>query len=173
MVIVYANTLDVIGRRLYTGKSTWMREYLQNSIDAGANEIEIVFRDSELCINDNGVGMDLNDIEKKAFSIGNPEINGNKIGELGIGIYAGLGISNKIRILTKKIGNGEAIEAIFDVKKYYEIIEDRSKTNYSLDEVMKDVFSIKEVSGQGSNQDHYTRIIRNFDCVCVRGVQVY
>ena len=159
MVIVYANTLDVIGRRLYTGKSTWMREYLQNSIDAGANEIEIVFRDSELCINDNGVGMDLNDIEKKAFSIGNPEINGNKIGELGIGIYAGLGISNKIRILTKKIGNGEAIEAIFDVKKYYEIIEDRSKTNYSLDEVMKDVFSIKEVSGQGSNQDHYTRII--------------
>lgn len=158
MVNVYANALDVIGRRLYSGKNTWLREYLQNSIDAGAEDIEIVIRDRELCINDNGKGMNSVELENKAFSIGNPEINPNKIGELGIGIYAGLGISNRIRILTKKKGMTEVIEAIFDVKKYYEIIEDPSKKDYFLDDVMKEVFSINTCQNQGNVLDHYTKI---------------
>lgn len=158
MVNIYANTLDVVGRRLYTGKSTWLREYIQNSIDAGAEDIEVVIRDRELCINDNGKGMNAVEVENKAFSIGNPEINPNKIGELGIGIYAGLGISNRIRILTKKKGMTEAIEAIFDVRKYYGIIEDLAKKDYSLDDAINEVFSINKVQNQGDSLVHYTKI---------------
>ena len=158
MVNVYANALDVIGRRMYTGKTAWLREYLQNSIDAGATEIEIIIRGKELCINDNGAGMDRNEIEEKAFSIGNPELNTEKIGELGIGIYAGLGISNRLRVLTKKKGK-PTFEAVFKVSKYYEIIEDRSKRGMPFDQVMAEVFSVNEPTVQGKEEESFTRII--------------
>ncbi len=157
MVNVYANALDVIGRRLYTGKTTWLREYLQNSIDAGADEIEILIRGKELCINDNGAGMNEAEVVNKAFSIGNPELNTEKIGELGIGIYAGLGISNKIKVLTKKSG-GATTEAIFDVRKYYQIIEDQTKRGMPFDKVMLEVFSVETASIQGRDDEHFTRI---------------
>lgn len=157
MVKVYANALDVMGRRLYTGKTTWLREYLQNSIDAGADEIEILIRGNELCINDNGVGMDEFDIVDKAFSIGNPDLNTAKIGELGIGIYAGLGISNRIKVLTKKSGKA-VLEAVFDVNRYYQIIEDQGKRGMPFDEVMSEVFSVEKASIQGREDEHFTKI---------------
>ncbi len=157
MVNVYANALDVIGRRLYTGKTTWLREYLQNSIDAGADEIEILIRGNELCINDNGAGMNESDVVDKAFSIGNPELNTAKIGELGIGIYAGLGISNSIRVLTKKSGEA-TIEAVFDVHRYYQIIEDQRKRGMPFDKVMSEVFLVGKASVQGQEDEHFTKI---------------
>ena len=157
MVKVYANALDVMGRRLYTGKTTWLREYLQNSIDAGADEIEILIRGNELCINDNGAGMEESDIVDKAFSIGNPDLNTAKIGELGIGIYAGLGISNRIRVLTKKSGKA-VFEAVFDVNRYYQIIEEQEKRGMPFDEVMSEVFSVEKASIQAREDEHFTKI---------------
>ncbi|MHB1679961.1 MAG: hypothetical protein ACYCTB_05560 [bacterium] len=32
---VYLNIIDNLGPRLYSGKITWLREYIQNSIDSG------------------------------------------------------------------------------------------------------------------------------------------
>ena len=158
MVTVYANAPDIMGRRLYTGKTTWIREYLQNSIDAGATDIEIIIRGKELCINDNGFGMDQDEIEDKAFSLGSPETDPGKIGELGIGFYAGLGISNKIRVLTKK-KEGSVFEATFDAEKYYSILADGEKRRLPFEKVLAEVFSVKPSTVVASENDQFTRII--------------
>lgn len=158
MVTVYANAPDIMGRRLYTGKTTWIREYLQNSIDAGATDIEIIIRGNELCINDNGIGMDQGEIEEKAFSLGSPETDPGKIGELGIGFYAGLGISDKIRVLTKK-RKSSVFEATFDAGKYYRILSDEKKRRLPFEQVLKEVFSVKISTVSASETDQFTRII--------------
>ena len=158
MVTVYANAPDIMGRRLYTGKTTWIREYLQNSIDAGATDIEIIIRGKELCINDNGSGMNQEEIEDKAFSLGSPETDPGKIGELGIGFYAGLGISNKIRVLTKK-KSSSVFEATFDAGKYYSILADEKKRRLPFEKVLTEVFSVKPSTVAASENDQFTRII--------------
>ena len=45
---VYLNIIDVLGSRLYSGKVSWLREYVQNSIDARSEKIIIKLKDKDL-----------------------------------------------------------------------------------------------------------------------------
>ena len=39
--VVYIGIIDDLGRKLYSGNITWLREYVQNSIDSGGKTISI------------------------------------------------------------------------------------------------------------------------------------
>lgn len=55
--VVYAGIIDEIGRRQYSGGTTWLREYIQNAIDGEAKTVRISFHENDFEISDDGEGM--------------------------------------------------------------------------------------------------------------------
>lgn len=150
MVVVYANIIDVIGKRLYSGNIVWVREYVQNAFDANANNVTIRVLDNDIIIEDDGEGMGLQEINDQLFSLGGSVKSQDKIGQFGIGAYAGTGICSSINIRTRQ-KNGPIYILTLDMKKYNEII---SKNKFALfDDVIKEIYSIsKEIDKPGDSR---------------------
>ncbi|WP_298277095.1 ATP-binding protein [Ferroplasma sp.] len=120
---VKLDVIDLIGRRQYSGKITWLREYIQNAIDAGSSDfIEIDLKDSDFVITDHGKGMTEAELYSQAFSIGDSKKSQQEIGELGIGMYAGTGICDRMSMITKTKDSKEAIQADLDMVLYRDLI---------------------------------------------------
>lgn len=140
---VYLRIIDDIGRRLYSGKITWLREYIQNSIDAGSAGMKIELKGVDLEISDKGKGMDQETLINQAFSLGGKFKSASQIGELGIGMYAGSGTCDRIYVLTKMKKNN-VYEATIDMKKFRELIRDNP--NITFEEGMRQIFRIVDKS---------------------------
>lgn len=138
---VYAGIIDDIGRRQYSGNVTWLREYIQNAIDAGSPSIEIKIRGNDLEILDYGKGMDENSLITQAFSIGKSFKGKSEIGELGIGMYAGSGICDTLTVRTKMVGKRTYIATV-DMKRYRQIIDSTPMTTFY--EMMDEIFKVEE-----------------------------
>ncbi len=97
--------IETITSGLYDGNLNCLREYVQNSIDSGANNIEIYFETkNNLIIRDNGEGMNNKEIEL-ALSIGISKKSDDNIGWRGIGIWSGVPACKKIVLITKRSGD--------------------------------------------------------------------
>ena len=152
--VVYAGIIDDIGRRQYSGNVTWLREYIQNAIDSGASSIEISLHGSDIEIVDHGKGMDKESLIAEAFSIGKSFKGKEKIGELGIGMYAGSGICDTIIVRTKTVGKRTYIGTI-DMKRYRDIISKSPQTTF--EEMIENIFYVKEDEINDS-RDSFTQI---------------
>lgn len=153
---VYLNVIDVLGKKLYSGKVAWIREYVQNSLDARSNKITIRLHDNDLTIEDNGEGISKDKLDNEAFSPGGSSKSPNDIGELGVGLYAGTGICKEIRILSKQRGNVIAYEARFDVTKYRDIIK---RDRFALfDKHFNSIYTVKEFDQSFPKDDHFTKL---------------
>lgn len=139
--VAYIGIIDDSGRRLYSGNITWLREYIQNSIDAGAITITITLKDNDLEISDDGSGMNEKELIRQAFSIGRSFKGPKEIGELGVGIFAGSGTCDKIVVLTKKEGD-IVLEATMDMAGFRNINKERPDTTF--EEGMKKLLKIRE-----------------------------
>lgn len=138
---MYAGIIDEIGRRQYSGAITWLREYIQNAIDGGSKSIKISIHENDLEISDNGIGMDRDIITTQAFSIGNSFKNSDDIGELGIGMYAGAGICDIMKVHTK-MKNKPIFNATINMKKYRVLLSKDPKITF--DNMMRKIFQISE-----------------------------
>ena len=165
---VYIGIIEIIGERLYTGRITWLREYIQNAIDAGANKVEISINDGNLEIEDDGSGMNASELGQEAFALGSSSKSPDQIGELGIGMYAGVGISSRVIVSTKK-KEKQTFTATFDVQEYKRLKSVNSRMLF--DNAIKQVFKVKEADDQSANQDdHFTRI--RFEHLSPRAIQL-
>jgi len=80
----------------------------------------------------------------------------NQIGELGIGMFAGVGVCDAIHVKTKMAGKS-AYVATFDVRKYYNIINEKPYTLY--DDVKGEILDIEEDESDNHDvNDHFTLI---------------
>lgn len=153
MVVVYANIIDVIGKRLYSGNIVWVREYVQNAFDANANNVTIKIENRDITIEDDGDGMELEEINNQLFSLGGSVKTQEKIGQFGIGAYAGTGICNSIKIRTRK-GNGPTYIITLNMEKYNEIIK---KERYALfDDVISEIYSISKENEKPEVKSSFT-----------------
>ncbi|MBI0582462.1 MAG: ATP-binding protein [Methanomassiliicoccales archaeon] len=98
-----AKILETITAGLYDGNLNCLREYVQNSIDAEAKNIDIYFEndDNDLVIRDDGNGMNTKELTD-ALRVGVSSKEGDKVGWRGIGIWSGVSASHRIVIITKK-----------------------------------------------------------------------
>lgn len=97
--------IESLTKGLYDGNLNFLREYVQNGIDAEAKTIHINFSNSSFIIRDTGLGMDRAELETAlCFGISDKNKQENKIGWRGIGIWSGVPISKKFVIITKKTG---------------------------------------------------------------------
>ena len=127
------NTLEVtidkshivtIGERLYGESIELIRELINNAYDADATEVKVTITNSQIMVEDNGVGMDLEGL-KQYFNIGSTLKRSNpksetfardRIGEFGIGKFASLSACSRFELWTKK-GDFQA-KVIFDKEEW-------------------------------------------------------
>lgn len=106
--------LNLLGKQMYTNKWSAISELVANGLDAGANTVRIYINsidkaNSTIEIFDNGSGMSYSDLLNKYALIGrNKREEGQNIsekikGRKGVGKLAGLYLSKKYYIVTKKM----------------------------------------------------------------------
>lgn len=133
------NIKDLVGRRLVTNKISAIFELVKNSFDADADEVKVTIDpDSDsLIITDDGIGMDLSDIQEKWMVIGTDNKKGINFtakgrpinGEKGIGRFSADRLGSKLQLLSLKENTDQSVQVEFD----WEMFED--KENKLLNEI--------------------------------------
>jgi hypothetical protein len=136
-----------MGNRLYSDKRVFLRELIQNAVDACSMRklaekayvpaISIAFNDdiSRITIRDNGIGMDRQWLEKYFLSIGisfyqsdevktvngDPRIDIGFISQFGIGFLSSFLVAEKIVIKTRKGASPGLMITITSLKDYFDV----------------------------------------------------
>lgn len=123
-VSVDKSHLVTIGEKLYTEKSSFVRELVNNAFDADATEVHVEITHYRVVIRDNGSGMNEDGL-RQYFTIGStlkkssatsPKFGRKRIGEFGIGKFAALAACTRFEIETQR-GNFRA-QLSFDKEKW-------------------------------------------------------
>lgn len=135
-----------MGNRLYADKRVFLRELIQNAVDACnlkklfdadyTPDISIEFDDNidEIIFRDNGIGMDRQWIEKYFLKIGisfyqsgdikainRNRIDFNFISQFGIGFLSAFLVSDKIVIKTRKNSSPGLLITITNLQDYFDV----------------------------------------------------
>ena len=133
------NVLQHLGLSLYSNTPSVLSEVIANAWDADATEVrvEFSFDDQTITVTDNGIGMDLKDINEKYLYVGyqkrtRPKFRtpgGRKpMGRKGIGKLSLFSIASKFVVYSLKIGgNKEAF--LMDAKEIKEAIQQENPSN--------------------------------------------
>jgi len=93
--------LNILSKGLYTNPLDALREYVQNSIDADAQEVYIQVTGNSVTIFDWGHGMTLEELlQAREFGVSNKSMEEN-VGFRGIGIYSGFDLCERLVVRTK------------------------------------------------------------------------
>lgn len=145
------SVLNHLGRNLYRSFMTVIGEAISNAWDADAENVWIwVNKDNNsFIIRDDGMGMDAEDFQTKFLKIGyskrkdsssSPEKKRPLIGRKGIGKLALLSCSERIHIISKKIGSGIVGGVIDNSGLDTAINDDLSTTDYQLEKIEEQIF---------------------------------
>ncbi|MBI4684380.1 MAG: ATP-binding protein [Nitrospirae bacterium] len=103
-----AEVISILTKGIYPDPRDALREYIQNGVDADAQNIEIKIRTDSIAIEDDGFGMDKETLEK-AIRVGisdkNPSVD---VGFRGIGIYSSFHLCKRLDIYSKPKNNSSA-----------------------------------------------------------------
>ncbi len=100
-----AEVISILTKGMYQDPRDALREYVQNGIDAGANNLSIKVRQNTVAITDDGSGMDYKTL-RRAVRVGISDKDPKKkVGFMGIGIYSAFHLCDKLIIYTHKIGH--------------------------------------------------------------------
>jgi molecular chaperone HtpG len=107
--------LPILTTGLYRDSLDALREYIQNGIDANADQIEVSIDPSTVAVTDNGHGMTRSQAER-AIRLGISDKNPTEnIGFRGIGIYSAFNLCEMLDVFTKpKKGPGSHIVFNFE-----------------------------------------------------------
>jgi len=114
---------STLGKEMIESQSIAFAEQIKNAADAGASIVKVDFskiEQNEIVISDNGVGMDINEIQEGWFRIGTSikSEETNLLGGKGIGRFSLFKIGNKIKITTvSKSGTCKFVIIKKDVKE--------------------------------------------------------
>jgi signal transduction histidine kinase len=123
----------LIGRELISNEYIAVAELVKNAYDAGATEVIVELKrdvPQSLVVLDNGLGMSLEEFERLWMVPGYSEkVEAGEaakrplLGEKGIGRFAADRLAEKLTVVTKTVGEDDALWVVFDWKEF----EDRKK----------------------------------------------
>ena len=109
-----AEILPILTTGLYRNTLDALREYIQNAVDADAQEIRLVVDPDVVSLTDNGAGMD-SDQARNAIRFGVSDKSPlENVGFRGIGIYSGFNICDSLEVYTKAKSDGNTYKLTFD-----------------------------------------------------------
>ena len=101
--------LDILSRGLYTDAKDALREYVQNSVDAHANNVHITIDGPVVTVRDDGDGMDFDTLRRaRRLGASDKGVQFN-VGFRGIGIYASFGMCETLTIQTHQANAPELL----------------------------------------------------------------
>jgi len=141
--------MKMIIHSFYKNKDIFLRELISNSSDAidkakytnlsqNINDVnyEIKIRTDKdknvLIIEDNGIGMDEQDLEENLSTIAHSgtqdflekhQLQSDMIGQFGVGFYSSFLVANYVEVITKKLGSQQALKWSSDAIEKYSIEE--------------------------------------------------
>ncbi len=128
------NVLNHMGLYLYSNTPAVLAEAIANAWDADATEVRVQIdpQDKTISVRDNGMGMDIDDINDKFLYVGYRKrrggggfrtLKGRKpMGRKGIGKLSLFSIANRISVYTQKNG-GQPESFLMDANRIREAIE--------------------------------------------------
>jgi len=117
-----AEIISILTKGMYFDPRDALREYVQNAIDANAQNIGIKIRGNSIVVEDDGCGMD-EETMRKAVRIGISDKNPNvDVGFRGIGIYSSFHLCDNLCIYSRPKTDNIPYLLSFDFKKMREIL---------------------------------------------------
>jgi hypothetical protein len=108
--------LPILTTGLYRNTLDTLREYIQNSIDARAENVELVIDPDTVAVIDDGLGMAAAEA-RQALRLGLSEKNPTEdVGFRGIGIYSAFNLCDTLEIFTKREDSSTGYYLKFDFK---------------------------------------------------------
>lgn len=108
--------LPILTTGLYRNTLDALREYIQNSIDAHSNEVEVIIDPDTVAVTDDGMGMSATEA-RQALRLGLSEKNPTEdVGFRGIGIYSAFNLCDTLEIFTKSENSPTGYYLKFDFK---------------------------------------------------------
>ena len=106
--------LPILTTGLYRNTLDALREYIQNAVDAEANDIQLVVDPDVVSLTDNGTGMGIEQARNAIrFGVSDKSPLEN-VGFRGIGIYSGFNICDSLEVYTKSTSDGNTYKLTFD-----------------------------------------------------------
>ena len=106
--------LPILTTGLYRNTLDALREYIQNAVDAEADEIQLVIDPDVVSLTDDGTGMD-REQARNAIRFGVSDKSPlENVGFRGIGIYSGFNICDSLEVYTKSRTDGNTYKLTFD-----------------------------------------------------------
>lgn len=126
--------ISILTKGMYPDPRDAFREYVQNGIDANANNMKIKIRGKSIAIEDDGDGMD-EDTMRRAVKVGISDKHPKSdVGFRGIGIYSSFHLCDKLHIYSRYKSKTPRLLA-FDFKAMRDFLEqqqiDRQKGKLS------------------------------------------
>lgn len=157
--------LPILTLGLYRDTLDALREYIQNSIDASATEIELIIDPDTVAVVDNGEGMN-GTAARQALRLGISEKNPTEnIGFRGIGIYSAFNLCDLLEIFTKANDSKEGYYLRFDfrtVRTQLLAEQERRKKGVSsklyLEKLLEDSVYVQPDSNRVV-EDHGTKVV--------------
>ncbi len=121
--------ISILTKGMYSDPKDALREYVQNSVDAKCENIEIKIRHNNIVVQDDGSGMDFTTM-RNAIRLGVSDKNPkNHVGFMGIGIYSSFHICEQLVIYSKV--KGQCPNRIsFDFKKMRNELEGQREARF-------------------------------------------
>lgn len=168
----HAHMKSVIGQDMITDDNVAVTELVKNSLDADASEIVVSFRvadredeHAEIRILDNGVGMSMEDIERKWLNLAfSSKKNGGSrfyAGSKGIGRFSSDRLGRDLLMYTRRAGARKIIKIVVD----WESFEGKSGWNAKLQEIFFDSF---ELSEREFRRETGIEGFKHGTCLCVK-----
>jgi hypothetical protein len=156
-LVAVPRLLDHIGLAMYSKFTKAIGELVVNGYDADATMVDIEVKPDEIVIKDDGSGMDEEGIREGYMLLGadvkrrvkkTPKFGRLPVGNKGIGKLAGLGIANKISVITRKGG-----------KEYsFSIDREELKKVKTLEDAVFDDFVVKDTDKPNGTSVVLTKI---------------
>ena len=162
------NVINHLGVGLYSSTPAALTELVANAWDAEANNVWITIDDAKdtIVIEDDGHGMDAQDIRRKFLKVGysrriasssNLSANGKRrvMGRKGIGKLSMFALSDFVRVTSQKAG-GELIAFEVDVPNLRKNLENRQA-------IVLDEFKPKPLRHGKGTRIELTKVLKNLD----------
>ena len=152
------NLIEIITSGLYDGNQNCLREYIQNSIDSHAKNIDIFFENGSesLIIEDDGSGMSKKEL-MESLNIGLSSKTEEHTGWRGIGIWSGVPACKRIVIITKRM-NDKKYRIKIDNEKIRDGIVDKKPLFDILTNATGDIEEITLGADESFEDDHFTMV---------------
>jgi hypothetical protein len=135
--------LPILSKGLYTNPLDCIREYVQNSVDAGAKTVSIKITGNSVIIHDTGHGMDGDQLRaSRKFGISAKDLS-QHVGFRGIGIYSGYDLSKRLVITTKKADTTQQLVMRFDFAAMKKELEKKASGTVSLSALLTEFTTFK------------------------------